>query len=371
MGVPVSQMWTVATYVLKQKLLRRQRYPLVLMLEPLFRCNLACAGCGKVQYPAHILRKDLTPQQCFDAVAECDTPMVSIPGGEPLLHPQIGEIVEGLIERKKYIYLCTNAILLKKNLHKFKASKYLTFSIHMDGEKGHHDFAVCKEGVYDVAAEAIREAVKQGHRVTTNTTLFDGADPNSVRRFFDDMMDLGVEGMMVSPGYAYPKAPDQKSFMTERKNTTDMFKLIFSNRKKRWLFNQSPLFLEYLMGKRDFNCLPWGNPTYNLFGWQKPCYLLQEGYVDSFEELMNETDWESYGRASGNHACQQCMVHCGHEPTAVDLTFSTFGGMWGTIKAMLFNRYANPGAQKQLDAIQKKVNDDKTISLPIVDTGAA
>ena len=316
MGVPVSQMWTVATYVLKQKLARRKRYPLVLMLEPLFRCNLACAGCGKVQYPAHILKKHLTPEQCFAAVDECGTPMVSIPGGEPLLHPDIKEIVDGLVARKKYVYLCTNAILLKQNLDKFTPSKYLTFSIHMDGEKDHHDFAVCKEGVYDVAAEAIKLTVERGFRVTTNTTLFEGADPNSVRRFFDDMMDLGVEGMMVSPGYAYPKAPDQKSFMTERKKTTDMMDLVFSNRKKRWLFNQSPLFLEYLMGKRDFNCTPWGNPTYNLFGWQKPCYLLQEGYVDTFNELMNETDWDTYGRASGNPACQQCMVHCGHEPTA-------------------------------------------------------
>ncbi len=369
MGVPVSQMWTVATYVLGQKLKRRKRYPLVLMLEPLFRCNLACAGCGKIQYPAHILKKCLTPQQCFDAVEECGTPMVSIPGGEPLLHPQIGEIVEGLIARKKYIYLCTNAMLLKDNLKLFKPSKYLTFSVHMDGERDHHDFAVCREGVYDVAVEAIELAVKKGFRVTTNTTLFDGVDPVSVRRFFDQMMDLGVEGMMVSPGYAYSKAPDQKSFLIEQQKTHDMFDLIFSNRKKRWLFNQSPLFLEFLMGRRDFECTPWGNPTYNMFGWQKPCYLLQEGYADTFKELIDDTDWHEYGKSSGNPACQQCMVHCGMEPTAVDLTFSTFGGMWGTIKAMLFNRYASPQAAQKLKDLEKL--DSKTVSLPVTEHNVA
>ncbi|MEE9211886.1 MAG: adenosyl-hopene transferase HpnH [Phycisphaeraceae bacterium] len=350
MAVPIAQMWTVASYVLKQRLRGNRRYPLVLMLEPLFRCNLACAGCGKIQYPAHILKKQLTPEQCFKAVDECGAPMVSIPGGEPLLHPEIGRIVAGLIERKKYIYLCTNAILLKKKLDEgqFTPSRYLTFSIHMDGQEEHHDFAVCREGVYQVAGEAIRQAVEQGFRVTTNTTLFDGADPNSVRRFFDEMADLGVEGMMVSPGYAYPKAPDQQSFLRERKNTNDLFEMILSNRNKRWKFNQSVLFLEFLMGKRDYECTPWGNPTYNIFGWQKPCYLIQDGYVDTFKELIDDTDWGNYGRASGNPACQQCMVHCGYEPSAVNHTFSSVVGLWATIKATIFNTYANPAATKRL-----------------------
>lgn len=350
MAVPISQMWTVASYVLGQKLKGHKRYPLVLMLEPLFRCNLSCAGCGKIQYPAHVLKQHLSAEECFKAVDECGAPMVSIPGGEPLLHPEIEQIVEGLIERKKYIYLCTNAILLKKRLDEgmFKPSKYLTFSIHMDGQEEHHDFSVCREGTYQKAAASIREAVQRGFRVTTNTTLFDGADPNSVRAFFDEMMALGVEGMMVSPGYAYPKAPDQKSFLAEREKTNDLFEMILSNRKKKWHFNQSPLFLEFLMGKRHYECTPWGNPTYNLFGWQKPCYLIQDGYVDTFKELMEETEWENYGRASGNQACQQCMVHCGYEPTAVDHTFSGFNGMWATIKAMIFNTYANPKANKRL-----------------------
>ena len=351
MGVPISQMWTVASYVIGQKLKRNKRYPLVLMLEPLFRCNLSCAGCGKIQYPAHILKQHLSKEDCLKAVDECGAPMVSIPGGEPLLHPEIEQIVEGLIARKKYIYLCTNAILLKKKLDEgmFKPSKYLTFSIHMDGQEEHHDFAVCREGTYQKAAAGIREAVERGFRVTTNTTLFEGADPNSVRAFFDEMMELGVEGMMVSPGYAYPKAPDQKSFLAEREKTNELFEMILSNRKSKWHFNQSPLFLEFLMGKREYECTPWGNPTYNLFGWQKPCYLIQDGYVDTFKELMEETDWENYGRASGNPSCQQCMVHCGYEPTAVDHTFSGFNGLWANIKAMVFNTYANPKAKQRLD----------------------
>src|SRR6202012_2070022 len=229
MPVPVSQMWTVATYVLKHRIQGRKRYPLVLILEPLFRCNLACAGCGKIQYPAHVLKQNLTPEECFRAVEECGAPMVSIPGGEPLMHPQIAEIVDGLIARKKYIYLCTNALLLKEKIDLFKPSKYLTFSVHMDGQKDHHDFSVCKEGGYDIAVAGIKEAVARGFRVTTNTTLFDGADPKSVRAFFDEMMALGVEGMMLSPGYSYDKAPDQQHFLGKRK-TRELFTKILSNR---------------------------------------------------------------------------------------------------------------------------------------------
>ena len=346
-------MWTVATYVLGQKLRRRKRYPLVLMLEPLFRCNLACAGCGKIQYPSHILKKDMPLEEALAAVDECGAPMVSIPGGEPLLYPHIKELVAELVRRRKYVYLCTNALLLKEKIEAgwFTSSKYLTFSVHMDGQQEHHDFAVCREGTYDKAAEGIRLAVQMGFRVTTNTTLFEGADPNSIRDFFDEMMEIGVEGMMVSPGYAYEKAPDQRSFLARNVRTNDLFSMILSNRrdgKRKWKFNQSPLFLEFLMGKRDYECTPWGNPCYNIFGWQKPCYLLQEGYADSFDELLNGTSWENYGRASGNPKCANCMVHCGYEPTAVNHTFASFGGMFATVKAMIFNTYANPGAKKRL-----------------------
>lgn len=338
MGVPISQMWTVATYVVKQKLRGRKRYPLVLMLEPLFRCNLACAGCGKIQYPAHILKKNLTPEDCFAAVEECGAPMVSIPGGEPLMHPQIDQIVAGLVARKKYLYLCTNALLLKEKLHLFTPSKYLTFSVHLDGQREHHDFSVCREGGYDIAVQGIQAAVARGFRVTTNTTLFEGANPDSVRAFFDDMMDLGVEGMMLSPGYSYDKAPDQKHFLG-RERTKRLFDKILSNRSKRWVFNQSPLFLEFLMGRRHYSCTPWGMPTYNLFGWQKPCYLLQDGYAQSFKELMDDTAWDRYGTESGNPKCANCMVHSGYEASAVDHTFSSLGGMWASARATLFKKY--------------------------------
>jgi hopanoid biosynthesis associated radical SAM protein HpnH len=348
MAVPISQGWTVATYVLKQKIKGRKRYPLVLMLEPLFRCNLACAGCGKIQYPAHVLKMQLTPEECFKAAEECGTPMISIPGGEPLLHPQIGEIVAGLVERKKYIYLCTNALLLKQKIDLFKPSKYLTFSVHMDGQREHHDFSVCQEGGYDQAVEGVKEAVKHGFRVTTNTTLFDGADPKSVRQFFDEMMDLGVEGMMLSPGYSYDKAPDQNHFLGKAR-TRRLFRAMLSNRKKNWKFNQSFLFLEFLMGKREYACTPWGMPTYNVFGWQKPCYLLQDGYADTFQELLAATEWEKYGTESGNPKCANCMVHSGYEASAVNDTFSSLRGIWSETKARLFSGYKDDAALRLLD----------------------
>ena len=355
MPVPISQMWTVASYVLKQKIQGRKQYPLVLMLEPLYRCNLACAGCGKIQYPAHVLKRELSPEECFKAVDDCGAPMVSIPGGEPLMHTQIAEIVEGLVARKKYIYLCTNALLLKEKLDLFKPSKYLTFSVHVDGQKEHHDFSVCREGGYELAIEGMREALKRGFRVTTNTTLFDGADPNSVRSHFDEMMELGVEGMMLSPGYSYDKAPDQKHFLG-RARTRRLFRAILANRKKSWQFNQSPLFLEFLMGKRDFRCTPWGMPTYSIFGWQKPCYLLQDGYADTFSELMNTTEWANYGTESGNPQCANCMVHSGYEASAVDYTFHSLRGLWATAKATLSSAYADPDAQAMLNEPAKPVH---------------
>ena len=326
MSVPVSQMVTVASYVIKQKLRGRKRYPLVLMLEPLFRCNLACAGCGKIQYPAQMLKKHLTVEQCVKAVEECGAPMVSIPGGEPLMYPEIDQLVAELVKRRKYIYLCTNAILLKEKLDLFTPSKYLSFSVHMDGLREDHDESVCRDGVYDQAVEGIRAALGRGFRVTTNTTLFDGASPLRMRRFFDEMMELGVEGMMLSPGYSYAKAPDQEHFL-RRSRTHQLFTDMLAEPKRHWKFNQSPLFLRFLMGKHDYECTPWGNPTFNMFGWQRPCYLLQEGYASSFQELMDTTEWENYGRKSGNEKCRDCMVHCGYEPTAVDQTFSSLQGV--------------------------------------------
>jgi hopanoid biosynthesis associated radical SAM protein HpnH len=372
MGVPLSQMYTVATYVLSQRLRGRRRYPLVLMLEPLFRCNLACAGCGKIQFPAEILRRQLSPEQCFHAADECGAPMVSIPGGEPLLHPQIDEIVAGLVARKKYVYLCTNALKLTENLPRFQPSKYLTFSVHMDGPREEHDAAVCRDGVYETAVGAIREAIAAGFRVTTNTTLFDHADPARFRRFFDEMMDLGVEGMMLSPGYSYDKAPDQDHFL-KRDKTRRLFHRLLTNPKRRWKFNQSPLFLEFLRGEFHLECTPWGNPTYNLFGWQRPCYLLDEGYAATFQELLDTTDWNAYGRRSGNPKCQDCMVHCGHEPTAVSETFGSLAGFLRTVKLTLVgSRRVSDAELARLDAVESepigptRPRDRKLIELPVL-----
>ncbi len=349
MPVPASQMWTVATYVLKQKLKGRKRYPLVLMLEPLYRCNLACAGCGKIQYPGHVLKRELTPEECFRAVEECDVPTVAIPGGEPLMHPRIDEIVRGLVARKKYVYMCTNALLLKEKLHLFTPSKYLSFSVHMDGEKEHHDLSVCKEGGYEIALEAIREAVGRGFRVTTNTTIFEAPMASRCAPLFDQMMDAGVEGMMLSPGYSYDKAPDQQHFSTRESNQS-MFRRILSNRSARWQFNMSPLFLEFLMGKRHLECTPWGMPACQYLRLAKAlvtCCRMATRILS--RELLDSTDWSKHGYESGNSKCANCMLHSGYEASAVDYTFS-FKGIFATVRAMLSSSYRDTEAARQLDA---------------------
>ncbi len=317
MSIPLIQKLRVGGYILKQKLRGRQRYPLVLMLEPLFRCNLACAGCGKIDYPKPILDRQLSVRDCLDAVDECGAPVVSIPGGEPLLHPQIDEIVAGIVARKKFVYLCTNALLLKKKLELFTPSNYLTFSIHLDGLEEEHDASVCRDGVFQRAVEAIEAARDRGFRITINCTLFNNAVPERVAAFFDYCTTLGVEGITVSPGYAYERAPDQQHFLN-RQQTKNLFRDVFRLGKKRgWVFNQSSLYLDFLAGNQDYRCTPWGNPTRNIFGWQRPCYLLSEGYAKSFKELMETTDWDAYGTGK-YEKCADCMVHCGFEPTAVN-----------------------------------------------------
>ncbi len=319
MAVPIRQQARVGAYILKQRLTGRRQYPLVLMLEPLFRCNLACPGCGKIDYPDSILNKRLSVQACLDAAEECGAPIVSIAGGEPLIHKEIGEIVSGMIARKRFVYLCTNALLLEKKLDLFKPSPYLTFSIHLDGLKEEHDHAVDQEGVFEKATAAIRKVRAQGFRVNVNTTIFDGYKAENVAEFMDFVTDLGVEGVTVSPGYAYERAPDQEHFL-RRQGAKQLFRDLFDlGRGKKWQFSQSTLFLDFLAGNQEYRCTPWGNPTRNVFGWQRPCYLLSEGYASSFKELMEETEWEKYG--TGNYEkCADCMVHCGYEATAVNDT---------------------------------------------------
>ena len=319
MAVPVIQQLRVGAYIVKQKLLGNTRYPLVLMLEPLFRCNLACNGCGKIDYPDSILNKRLSPEECFQAVDECGAPVVSIPGGEPLLHKEIVQIVEGIIARKKFVYLCTNALLLKKKLDQFTPSPYLTLSVHLDGLEQEHDHAVSQPGTFERAVEAIKEAVARGFRVTVNCTLFtSNAVPERVAEFFDYAATLGVEGVTVSPGYAYERAPVQDHFLS-RRQTKELFRKIFrlgQQRAKKWVFNQSSMYLDFLAGNQSYKCTPWGNPTRNVFGWQRPCYLVGEGYVKTFRELMETTAWDDYG--VGNYEkCANCMVHSGFEASAV------------------------------------------------------
>lgn len=322
MAVPLIQQLRVGSYIIKQKLLGRDKYPLVLMLEPLFRCNLACPGCGKIDYPDPILNQRLSAEECIAAVEECGAPVVSIPGGEPLLHREIKEIVDGITARKKFVYLCTNALLLEKRLDLFEPSPYLTFSVHMDGLGDHHDRAVDQPGTFDRAVKAIRAASARGFRVNIACTLFNQMTAEEAAEFFDFVgTELDVEGVTISPGYAYERAPDQEHFLSRQK-TKDMFRDIFRIGKKagsKWRFNQSSLFLDFLAGNQTYHCTPWGNPTRNVFGWQRPCYLLGEGYVSSFRELMEETEWEAYG--TGNYEkCANCMVHCGYEATAVNDT---------------------------------------------------
>ena len=318
MGIPLRQQISVGAYVMKQRLKGNKRYPLVLMLEPLFRCNLACAGCGKIDYPKHILDRRLSVEECLEAVDECGAPIVSIPGGEPLIHKEIVPIVEGIIARKKFVYLCTNALLVKKKMDDFEPSPYLTFSIHLDGLKEHHDKSVCQDGVFEKAIEAIKLLRARGFRVNINTTLFDGVSPDEVGAFFDFVTnELDVEGITVSPGYAYERAPDQEHFLN-RKKTKELFRSIFRLGKgKRWKLSHSSLYLDFLAGNQRYHCTPWGNPTRNIFGWQRPCYLLGEGFSPTFKDLMETTDWDRYG--TGNYEkCADCMAHCGYEPTAVN-----------------------------------------------------
>lgn len=317
MAIPLRQQIAIGGYILKQRLAGRTRYPLVLMLEPLFQCNLACAGCGKIDYPEAILRRRMTVDECLQAVDECGAPVVTIPGGEPLLHKDIARIVDGIVARRKYVYLCTNALLLEKRLDLFKPSHYLTFSVHLDGLREEHDRAVGQSGVFDRAVAAIRAAKARGFRVSINCTLFDGADPLRVAAFFDFAAnDLGVEGITVAPGYAYERAQDQQHFLNRRR-TKELFRTLFQlGRKKKWPFNQSPLYLDFLAGNQTYRCTPWGTPTRSIFGWQRPCYLINEGYAKSFKELMDDTAWDRYGTGA-YEKCADCMAHCGYEPTAV------------------------------------------------------
>ena len=317
MPVPLRQSIKVGSYIARQRLARREKYALVLELEPLYQCNLECAGCGKIQHPDHILRRRMSVQDAVAAVEECGAPVVSIAGGEPLIHPEIDAIVAELIKRKKFVYLCTNALLMERKMDKFQPSPYFAWAVHIDGLRERHDKSVCRDGVFDKAVEAIRAAKGRGFRVTTNTTFFSDDTPQTVREVLDYLNDeLGVDQMMISPAYAYEKAPDQEHFPGVEQ-TRRLFRSAFADgRRRRWRLNHSPLFLDFLEGKIDFDCTAWGIPSYSIFGWQRPCYLMSDGYASSYKELLEQTDWTRYGRGR-DPRCENCMAHCGYEPTAI------------------------------------------------------
>jgi hopanoid biosynthesis associated radical SAM protein HpnH len=346
----MSLQLSVFKYLVTQKMKGVEKYPLVMMLEPLFACNLECAGCGKIQYPVDILRKRLTPQECFDSAEECGAPIVSIAGGEPLIHPEIDKIVEGFVARGKYIYLCTNAILLEKNLHRFKPSDNLIFSIHLDGVEATHDRMVCKDGVYKTAISAIKKAKSLGFKVMTNSTIFQGEKVEEFRHFFDQNMEMGIDGMMISPGYAYEKAPGQELFLKNDQTKAWFREALKDWRKMGWDFNHSPFYLDFLEGKRDYDCTPWGNPLRNVFGWQRPCYLMNEGgYAKTYKELLETTDWSKYGHKSQNPKCVNCMTHCGFEPSSVTDAFSS----WGKFFEMVMDFATITGPKKAAGAYKR------------------
>jgi hopanoid biosynthesis associated radical SAM protein HpnH len=330
MAMPLRQSLRLGAYLAKQKLLRREKFPLLLELEPLFACNLACSGCGKIAHPAALLRQRMPVERALAAVHECGAPMVSIAGGEPLMHPQIDELVRALVARKKFVFLCTNAVLLPKHLHKFTPSPYFAWTVHIDGLRERHDASVCKDGVFDAAVAAIRQAQDAGFRVTTNTTFFNTDSPRDVVDVLDHLNDeIGVDHMQISPGYAYEKAPGQDQFLGVEQ-TRQLFAEAFGDgRRRRWRLNHSPLFLDFLEGKRDFSCTPWAIPSYSLKGWQRPCYLLDDGYADTYRELLDETDWSAYGRGN-DERCDNCMAHCGYEPSAV---LATMGSLRQSLRA--------------------------------------
>lgn len=323
MAIPLKQSIAVGKYILGKRLRNIKQYPLALMLEPLYQCNLACAGCGKIDRPDHELAKRMPVAQALQAVDECGAPIVSIAGGEPLIHQDLPKMVEGIIARKKFVYLCTNALLFKKRFHEFKPSPYLTFSLHLDGLKERHDASVCRKGVYDKVIEAIKLAKQHKHQVNINCTIFNDVEPEEMAEFFDTVTELGVDHITMSPGYFYEDAPRQDIFLS-RQETKNLFRGILEKQKtsrKKWPFSHSPLFLDFLAGNQTYQCTPWSNPCYNVFGWQKPCYLLNRGVTSRFDTLLKETQWEEYG-VGRNEKCNNCMASCGFEGTAVNDMFS-------------------------------------------------
>ncbi len=332
MPIPMRQNLRIGAHLLRNKVKRKQYYPFIVEIEPLFACNLSCPGCGKIQHPTEILRKRLSVDDIVGAVEESGTPMVSIAGGEPLLHPDIDKIVAELVKRKVYVYLCTNAVLLRRRLERFTPSHFFSWVVHVDGLGERHDAAVDRVGVFDEVVAAVREAKSRGFRVTTNSTFFNTDSPKTVRNVLDFLNDdLKVDAMMISPAFAYEKAPDQEHFMGVEQTRRLFAEAFGERRRKRWRLNHSPLFLDFLEGKVDFGCTAWGIPSYSVLGWQRPCYLMADGYAQSYRELVETTDWSKYGRGK-DPRCANCMAHCGYEPTAV---IASMGSLRESLRALV------------------------------------
>jgi hopanoid biosynthesis associated radical SAM protein HpnH len=330
--MPLRQTIRLGSFLMKQKLLRRDKFALLVELEPLFACNLKCAGCGKIQQPHTLLKQRMPVEQAVAAIEESGAPMVSIAGGEPLMHPQIDEIVRRLLDRKKIVFLCTNAVLLPKHLHKFTPHRNFAWMVHIDGLRERHDASVAKVGVFDQAVAAIKQAQAAGFRVMTNTTFFNTDSPQDVIDVLDYLNDdLQVDNMQISPGYAYEKAPDQEHWLGVEETRQLFAKAFAGNRRRKWRLNHSPVFLDFLEGKRELACTAWGIPSYSLLGWQRPCYLLADGYAKTYHELVTETDWDSFGRGK-DERCANCMAHCGYEPTAV---IATMGSLTESLRAAM------------------------------------
>lgn len=313
MRFPLKQTISIARYISRQKKAKNPRFPLVLMLEPLHACNLTCSGCGRIREYSDTVSKMMPLEDCLKAADDCGAPVVSICGGEPLLYPQIEELVEKLLAQKRVVYLCTNGQLLNKKLDLFKPHPFFNINIHLDGVKKTHDLIVEKDGAYDKAVQGIREALAKGFTVCTNTTIYKQTDVEDTKKFIKELDELGVKGILIAPAYGYEDVDDQSIFLS-RTEIIEKFKALrdVCNGKKIW---STPLYLDFLEGKREFSCTPWGNVTYNIKGWKAPCYLITDKHYDSYQNFINSVDWNRYGPGRDKR-CEHCMVHCGFEATA-------------------------------------------------------
>lgn len=313
MRFPIAQTIRVAKHISTEKRAKTERFPLVLMLEPLHACNLTCEGCGRIREYKDVMNRMLTLDECLNAVNDCRAPVVSICGGEPLIYPQIKELVEKTVEKKRVTYLCTNGTLLDKKLSLFRPNKYFNLNIHIDGMEKTHDMIVEKPGTFKKIIENIKLAKKAGFTVCTNTTVYKETEVSEIRELFELLTTLKVDGFLISPGFDYKEVEDQSVFL-KRAEIQRKFREIMSFSKKYKLWS-TPLFLEFCAGLREYKCTPWGNVTYNVKGWKAPCYLITDKHYTDYKDFISSVDWNHFVQGKDNR-CRNCMCHCGFEATA-------------------------------------------------------